>query len=38
MRATLSRTDWMADLLTGRYLPAVAPVDELLADLERAVR
>lgn len=38
VRATLSRTDWMADLLTGRYLPAVAPVDELLADLERAVR
>ncbi|MFD4335859.1 methionine adenosyltransferase [Streptomyces anulatus] len=36
VRATLSRTDWMEDLLSGRYLPAVAPVEELLADLERA--
>ena len=37
VRATLSRTDWMEDLLSGRYLPAVAPVEELLANLERAV-
>jgi S-adenosylmethionine synthetase len=35
VRATLCRTDWMDDLLSGRYLPTVAPVDHLLADLER---
>jgi S-adenosylmethionine synthetase len=38
VRATLSRTDWMGELLSGRYLPALAPVGELLADLERTVR
>ncbi|KUN17646.1 S-adenosylmethionine synthetase [Streptomyces corchorusii] len=36
VRAALSRTDWIEDLLSGRYLPAVAPVEELLADLEQA--
>lgn len=38
VRATLRRTDWMEDLLAGRYLPTVAPVEDLLADLDRAVR
>lgn len=38
VRATLCRTDWMADLLSGRYLPRVEPVEQLLADLERAAR
>ncbi|KDA41093.1 methionine adenosyltransferase [Frankia sp. CeD] len=38
VRATLSRTDWMGELLSGRYLPALAPVGELLAELERTVR
>ncbi|WP_418154519.1 methionine adenosyltransferase [Actinoalloteichus caeruleus] len=35
VRATLSRTDWTEDLLAGCFLPAVAPVEDLLADLER---
>lgn len=35
-RATLTRTDWIADLLSGRYLPAIEPVKDLLADLDRA--
>ena len=38
VRATLSRTDWMEDLLAGRYLPAVGSVEILLADLDRALR
>ncbi|WP_239334446.1 methionine adenosyltransferase [Frankia sp. CiP3] len=38
VRATLCRTDWMDELLSGRYLPAIAPVGELLAALERTVR
>ncbi len=37
VRATLCRTDWMTDLLSGRYLPTIEPVEGLLADLERAV-
>ncbi|UCM88465.1 methionine adenosyltransferase [Streptomyces marincola] len=37
VRTVLSRTDWMEDLLTGRYLPAIEPVEDLLADLDRAV-
>lgn len=36
VRDTLSRTDWMQDLLSGRYLPAVHPVESLLSELERA--
>ncbi|GAA3733325.1 methionine adenosyltransferase [Salinactinospora qingdaonensis] len=34
VRLTLARTDWMEDLLSGRYLPQVEPVEQLLADLE----
>ncbi|MGV9426643.1 methionine adenosyltransferase [Streptomyces sp. NPDC003656] len=37
VRATVSRTDWLEDLLSGRYLPAVQPVEDLLSELERAV-
>ncbi|MFH7340609.1 methionine adenosyltransferase [Streptomyces sp. KHY 26] len=37
VRATLARTDWMEDLLSGRYLPAVHPIEDLLSELERAV-
>jgi S-adenosylmethionine synthetase len=37
VRATLCRTDWMADLLSGQYLPAVERVEDLLADLDQAV-
>lgn len=37
VRATLSRTDWIQDLLSGRYLPRLEPVEDLLADLDRAV-
>lgn len=36
VRATLARTDWMDDLLAGRYLPKVEPVAQLLADLDGA--
>ncbi|CAL9297274.1 methionine adenosyltransferase [Streptomyces sp. SudanB182_2057] len=36
VRATLSRTDWMDDLLAGRYLPTIEPVEHLLVELERA--
>ena len=36
VRTTLARTDWMADLLSGRYLPRIEPVKELLADLDLA--
>ncbi|MET9418861.1 methionine adenosyltransferase [Streptomyces klenkii] len=35
VRTTLSRTDWVEDLLAGRYLPAIEPVEALLADLDR---
>jgi S-adenosylmethionine synthetase len=35
VRATLSRTDWMDDLLAGRYLPTSEPVEDLLVELER---
>ncbi|MFI0188589.1 methionine adenosyltransferase [Streptomyces sp. NPDC017082] len=35
VRATLSRTDWMDDLLAGRYLPTIEPVEDLLVELER---
>jgi S-adenosylmethionine synthetase len=38
VRMTLSRTDWMENLLAGRYLPAIQPVEELLDGLEQAVR
>lgn len=34
--ATLARTDWMPDLLAGRYLPRVEPLTGLLDDLARA--
>ncbi|WP_280258138.1 methionine adenosyltransferase [Nocardia wallacei] len=33
VRTTLARTDWLDDLLTGRYLPRVEPFDKLLDDL-----
>ncbi|MFC7867460.1 methionine adenosyltransferase [Streptomyces murinus] len=36
VRATLSRADWMDDLLAGRYLPTIEPVEDLLVELERA--
>lgn len=36
VRATLARTDWMEDLLSGRYLPRLEPVEQLLADLDQA--
>ncbi|WTF18227.1 S-adenosylmethionine synthetase (plasmid) [Streptomyces sp. NBC_01601] len=36
VRATLARTDWMEDLLSGRYLPRIEPVEELLASLTQA--
>lgn len=36
VRTTLARTDWIADLLSGRYLPRVEPVKELFADLDLA--
>ncbi|MER6916075.1 methionine adenosyltransferase [Streptomyces sp. NPDC000594] len=36
VRAVLARTDWMVDLLSGRYLPCLEPVEDLLADLDRA--
>jgi S-adenosylmethionine synthetase len=35
VRATLRRTDWMEDLLSGRYLPCVEPVEQLLSDLDQ---
>jgi S-adenosylmethionine synthetase len=38
VRTTLSRRDWMQDLLAGRYLPAIEPAGKLLAGLERIVR
>lgn len=38
VRAALSHTDWLEDLLSGRYLPKVEPVEDLLADLDQAVR
>ncbi|MDJ0344195.1 methionine adenosyltransferase [Streptomyces sp. H10-C2] len=34
VRAALARTDWLDDLLSGRYLPRITPVEQLLADLE----
>jgi S-adenosylmethionine synthetase len=36
VRATLARTDWIPDLLSGRYLPRIEPVENLLADLGQA--
>lgn len=36
VRATLARTDWLEDLLSGRYLPRVEPVERLLAELDQA--
>lgn len=36
VRATLTRTDWMDDLLAGRYLPRVQPWENLLTELEQA--
>jgi S-adenosylmethionine synthetase len=36
VRATLARTDWLPDLLAGRYLPKVEPAAQLLDDLARA--
>lgn len=38
VRATLARTDWMEDLLSGRYLARIEPVEELLASLTQAAR
>ncbi|MFD7580956.1 methionine adenosyltransferase [Kitasatospora sp. NPDC059817] len=38
VRATLARTDWLEDLLAGRYLPKIEPVEQLLADLDQAVQ
>jgi len=33
----LARTDWLDDLLSGRYLPRIEPVEQLLAELDQAV-
>ncbi|MEW2615140.1 methionine adenosyltransferase [Streptomyces sp. NPDC047880] len=38
VRATLARTDWTEDLLSGRYLPKVEPVEDLLTDFIKALR
>ncbi|MGA5819925.1 methionine adenosyltransferase [Kitasatospora sp. NPDC094028] len=38
VRATLARTDWLDDLLAGRYLPRIEPVEQLLAELDQAAR
>jgi len=38
VRSVLSRTDWMPDLLDGRYLPRVEPVETLLAELDETLR
>ncbi|GAA1930577.1 methionine adenosyltransferase [Streptantibioticus ferralitis] len=38
VRATLARTDWLDDLLSGRYLPKVEAVEDLLADLDQVPR
>ncbi|MCY7343120.1 MAG: hypothetical protein LH603_15135 [Pseudonocardia sp.] len=35
-RHALTRTDWLGDLLSGRYLPRVEPVEQLLDDLQWA--
>lgn len=37
VRATLARTDWLEDLLSGRYLPKVEPIEDLLTDLDQAM-
>jgi S-adenosylmethionine synthetase len=37
VHATLTRTDWMDDLLSGRYLPRVRPWEHLLTELDQAV-
>lgn len=34
VRAELARTDWLTDLLDGRYLPHVSPVQQLLDELD----
>ncbi|WP_433358583.1 methionine adenosyltransferase [Streptosporangium sp. CA-115845] len=33
VRTELARTDWLTDLLDGRYLPRVEPVEQLLTEL-----
>jgi hypothetical protein len=38
VRACLERTDWLPDMLEGRYLPRVGDLDTLLDDLEAAPR
>ncbi|MFZ3475851.1 methionine adenosyltransferase [Streptomyces sp. 4.24] len=38
VRAALARTDWLDDLLGGRYLPRIEPVEQLLAELDQAPR
>jgi S-adenosylmethionine synthetase len=38
VRAALARTDWLEDLLSGRYLPKVEPAGELLGSLDEAAR
>jgi S-adenosylmethionine synthetase len=38
VHAALARTGWLDDLLSGRYLPMVEPVGQLLADLDQAAR
>gem|GEM_PF-5279604 len=35
-RHALTRTDWLGDLLSGRYLPRVELVEQLLDDLQWA--
>ncbi|MFF0494291.1 methionine adenosyltransferase [Nocardia sp. NPDC004068] len=37
VRATLARTDWLEDLLTGRYLPRIEPFDTLLDELDPVI-
>jgi S-adenosylmethionine synthetase len=36
VHTTLAHTDWIEDLLSGRYLPRLEPVEQLLVDLEQA--
>ncbi|GIH67840.1 methionine adenosyltransferase [Sphaerimonospora thailandensis] len=37
VRVTLGRTDWLPDLISGRYLPRVESVEHLLACLDEAI-